>query len=361
MGLARNIGLARLPHGGDLAAARRRFPDAPEPLIDLSTGINPHPYPLAPLPRELFTRLPEPDALERLAATAAQAYGAAAGQVVVAPGTQSLLAPVFSAVAPGRAAILGPTYAEHARVAALVGHRVEEVGTFDGLAGADLAVVVNPNNPDGRLTSPFALLALVEEKRRGGGLVVVDEAFAEVGPPGLSVAAEVGRGGLVVLRSFGKFYGLAGLRLGFALAAGPLAAQLRATLGPWPVAGPALAAGEAALADAGWAQMMREVLARDATRLDQLLAGAGLEIAGGTSLFRLVDTPVAGALADHLGRAGIVVRRFTEARAALRFGLPGDEAAWQRLAAALDGLVGDDTHSASTEASWPGLTRPSRS
>ena len=154
MGLARDIGLARLPHGGDLAAARRRFPDAPEPLIDLSTGINPHPYPLPPLPPDLFTRLPEPDALERLAATAARAYGAAADQVVVAPGTQSLLAPVFALVPPGRAAILGPTYAEHARVAALVGHRVEEVTAFDALAGADLAVVVNPNNPDGRLTQP---------------------------------------------------------------------------------------------------------------------------------------------------------------------------------------------------------------
>jgi cobalamin biosynthesis protein CobC len=346
MGLAQNMGLARLPHGGDLAAARRRFPDAPEPLIDLSTGINPHPYPLPPLPPDLFTRLPEPDALERLAETAARAYGAAADQVVVAPGTQSLLAPAFGLVAPGRAAILGPTYAEHARVAALVGHRVEEVGTFDALAGTDLAVVVNPNNPDGRLTSRLALLALAEVKRRRGGLVVVDEAFAEVGPPGLSAAAEVGRGNLVVLRSFGKFYGLAGLRLGFALATAPVAARLRVTLGPWPVAGPALAAGEAALADAGWAKTMRDVLARDAARLDGLLTGAGLEIAGGTSLFRLVHTPAAGMLADHLGRAGIVVRRFAEAPTSLRFGLPADEAAWQRLAAALDAFAGSASNPA---------------
>jgi cobalamin biosynthesis protein CobC len=349
------MGLARLPHGGDLAAARRRFPDAPEPLIDLSTGINPHPYPLPPLPPDLFTRLPEPEALERLVATAARAYGAAADQVVAAPGTQSLLAPVFSAVAPGRAAILGPTYAEHARVAALVGHRVEEVGTFDALARADLAVVVNPNNPDGRLTTRLALLALAEEKRRRNGLVVVDEAFAEVGPRGLSAAAEVGRGNLVVLRSFGKFYGLAGLRLGFALAAAPLAARLRATFGPWPIAGPALAAGEAALANADWAHTMREVLARDAARLDRLLAGAGLEIAGGTSLYRLVQAPVAEALADHLGRAGIVVRRFAEAPTSLRLGLPPDEAAWQRLAAALN------VFAIPVEKSWPGLARPPRS
>jgi cobalamin biosynthesis protein CobC len=344
-----------LPHGGDLTAARRRFPDAPEPLIDLSTGINPHPYPLPPLPPELFMRLPEPGALDRLAATAARAYGAAADQVVAAPGTQSLLAPVFSAVAPGRAAILGPTYAEHARVAALVGHRVEDVTDFTALAGADLAVVVNPNNPDGRITPRDALLAVAEEKRQRGGLLVVDEAFVEVAPEGLSVARDVGRGGLVVLRSFGKFYGLAGLRLGFALAAAPVAMRLRAALGPWPVSGPALAAGEAALADAAWAEAMRELLARDAARLDRLLTGAGLKIAGGTSLFRLAHTPAAGALADHLGRAGIVVRRFAEAPAALRFGLPAGETAWQRLAAALDAFA------ASEKPSWPGLTRPSRS
>jgi cobalamin biosynthesis protein CobC len=347
-----------LPHGGDLAAARRRFPDAPEPLIDLSTGINPHPYPLPPLPPDLFTRLPEPEALERLAATAARAYGATAEEVVGAPGTQSLLAPVFSAVAPGRTAILGQTYAEHARVAALVGHSVEDVREFAALEGADLAVIVNPNNPDGRITQRDALLELAEAKRQRGGLLVVDEAFAEAGPAGLSVAPEVGRGGLVVLRSFGKFYGLAGLRLGFALAAPPLATRLRATLGPWPISGPAIVAGEAALADAAWAGAMREALARDAARLDRLLIDAGLEIVGGTSLFRLARTPAAGALADHLGRAGIVVRRFTEAPAALRLGLPTDEAAWQRLAAALHSL---SAIAASAEPSWPGLARPPRS
>jgi cobalamin biosynthesis protein CobC len=346
-----------LPHGGDLAAARRRFPDALEPLIDLSTGINPHSYPLPPLPPELFMRLPQPEALESLAATAARAYGAAADQVVAAPGTQSLLAPVFSAVSPGRAAILGPTYAEHARVAALVGHRVEDVTDFAALAGADLAVVVNPNNPDGRITPRDALLALAEEKRQRGGLLVVDEAFVEVAPAGLSVAPDVGPGGLVVLRSFGKFYGLAGLRLGFALAAAPVAMRLRAALGPWPVSGPALAAGEAALADAAWAEAMRELLARDAARLDRLLMGAGLNIAGGTSLFRLAHIPAAGSLADHLGHAGIMVRRFSEAPAALRFGLPADEAAWQRLATALEAF---SAVAASAEPSWPGLARPPR-
>jgi cobalamin biosynthesis protein CobC len=335
------IGLACLPHGGNLTAARRRFPDAPEPLIDLSTGINPHSYPLPQLSPEAFTRLPEPAALERLAAIAARAYGAAAAdQVTAAPGTQILLAPVFTLVPVGRAAVLGPTYAEHARVATLTGHRTSEVTAFEDLAGADLAVIVNPNNPDGRIVSRDALLALAEEKRQRGGLLVVDEAFADVGPAGLSLAGEVGRGPIVVLRSFGKFHGLAGLRLGFALAPSELAARLRATLGPWPVAGPAIAAGQAALADPAWAESMRGTLAREAARLDVLLTGAKMAIAGGTSLFRLARTPAAGALADHLGRAGIMVRSLAEHPSWLRFGLPANEAAWQRLGEALAAFVG---------------------
>jgi cobalamin biosynthetic protein CobC len=216
-----------------------------------------------------------------------------------------------------------------------------EVTEFDGLWGADLAVVVNPNNPDGRITGKDALLALADEKRRRGGLLVVDEAFGDVGPSGLSLGPEVGRGHIVVLRSFGKFYGLAGLRLGFALAVPELAARLRATLGPWAVAGPAIAAGQAALSDAAWAEAMRAALAREAARLDRMLAAAKLEISGGTSLFRLARTPAAAdTLFEHLGQAGILVRRFAEAPTWLRFGLPGIEEDWQRLAAALSDFSG---------------------
>jgi cobalamin biosynthesis protein CobC len=308
----------------------------------LSTGINPHSYPLPHLSSELFARLPEPAALERLAAIAARAYGATAPeQVAAAPGTQILLPPVFALVPAGRAAVLGPTYAEHVRVAKLVGHRTSEVTAVERLRGADLAVIVNPNNPDGRIVSRDALLALADEKRRRGGLLVVDEAFADVGPAGLSLGPEVGRGHIVVLRSFGKFHGLAGLRLGFALAAPELAARLRATLGPWAVAGPAIAAGQAALADFAWAAAMRDTLAGEAARLDRMLTAAKLDIVGGTSLFRLVRTQAAARLFDHLGRAGIMVRRFADAPAWLRLGLPGTEEAWHRLAALLDGFASD--------------------
>ena len=324
---------APLWHGGDLDAARRLFPAAPQPFIDLSTGINPFSYPVPRLAVETFTRLPEPAAIDRLAAIAAKAFGApSADHVVAAPGSQILLPFVAALAPPGRAVVLGPTYAEHARVAALAGHATQETADIRALARADLAVVVNPNNPDGRLLPSDALLALADALHPG--LLVVDEAFIDVVPAGASVAG-AGRRNIVVLRSFGKFYGLAGLRLGFAVAAPELAGRLRAALGPWAVSGPAIAIGEMALADQGWTETARAQLAATASRLDEMLRRAGLEVVGGTPLFRLVRTPAANELFDRLGGAGIYVRRFAEQPTWLRFGLPASEPQWERLAAAL--------------------------
>src|SRR6202167_4912191 len=250
-----------LLHGGALGAARRLFPGAPEPFLDLSTGINPNPYPLPRLSPELFARLPDPDALGSLAGIAARAYGApSVAHVVPAPGTQILLPLVAARVRPGRAAILAPTYSEHARAAALAGHAVVEVGDIAELADADVAFVTNPNNPDGRLLARVFLVAVAKNLQPPGGVLVVDEAFMDVGPPGCSLGGEVSRGNIVVLRSFGKFFGLAGLRLGFALAAPPLAARLAALLRPWAVSAPALAAGSAALAGPGWLGATRRAL-----------------------------------------------------------------------------------------------------
>ena len=326
------------PHGGDLGAARRQFPGAPEPFIDLSTGINPRPYPMPNLPAGLFARLPEADALAELAVIAARAYGApSAACVVPAPGTQILLPLAAGLVPAGRAAVVVPSYPEHARAAALAGHRVDAVCDIADCRDADLVVVGHPNNPDGRLFDRAGLIELADKLAGRGGVLVIDEAFMDVGPPGASLAPDVLRADIVVLRSFGKFFGLAGLRLGFALAAPTLAARLAAMLGPWAVSGPALAVGTKALADAAWIDQTRRELVQQAQKLDAVLtgAGAGLDIVGGTSLFRLARSAAAPALFDKLGGAGILVRRFPDHPDWLRFGLPADAQAWCRLAAAL--------------------------
>jgi cobalamin biosynthetic protein CobC len=324
-----------IAHGGSLFRARALFPQAPEPWIDLSTGISPYPYPHSPIPGNAFARLPEPALLEDVKTIAATAYGApSAAHVVAAPGTQILL-PLIGSLTSGNgtAAVLSPTYAEHARAARLCGFQVVETKDFAKLAEADLAVVVNPNNPTGRVVPRDDLLALAASLRAKDGLLVVDEAFNDVSEAE-SLADAVGEGGLVVLRSFGKFYGLAGLRLGFALARPDLAAKLEARLGPWAVSGPALHVAGEALADHSWRLGTKERLKAEAERLDDLLTSAGVCVFAGTSLFRFVRDSRAQSLFRHLGERGVMTRRFDERPEDLRIGLPGPDD-WARVEEAL--------------------------
>jgi cobalamin biosynthetic protein CobC len=326
-------------HGGDIAAARRHFPAAPEPWIDLSTGINPEPYPVGDLPLSAWARLPEPAAVAGVEAAAAAAYGAvSADAVVAAPGTQAVIQWLPRLVPARRVGILGPTYAEHERSWRAAGREVAVVGSLADLAGFDAAIVVNPNNPDGRLV-PAADLAAASAAMPPGGCLVVDEAFMDVVSPGESLVPVLPPRGAVVLRSFGKTFGLAGLRLGFAVASPDLALSLRAALGPWAVSGPAAAIGRRALADRAWLSGAVARLERDAARLDASLRRAGFGIVGGTPLYRLASHDDAEGWFERLGRAGILVRPFVERPAWLRFGLPGEDVAWARLAAAL-GVAG---------------------
>jgi len=334
-------------HGGSLGRARALFPLAPEPFVDLSTGINPHSYPLFGLPATALSRLPEAARAHELAAVAAAAYGApAAANVAAGPGTQILLPRVASLVAPGRALVLGPTYAEHARAAAIAGHEAGQVADLAALAAADLAVVVNPNNPDGRVVPREKLLDLAAGLHAKGGLLVVDEAFMDVGPREASLAGDAGRDGLVVLRSFGKFFGLAGVRLGFALAGTGTVERLEAQFGPWAVSGPALEYGIRALSDMRWQDAMRARLAADASRLDALLGRYGIPVKGGTSLFRYMELPGAPDLFRALGEQGILLRHFADRPHVLRAGLPGMEEEWRRLEDALASAARTREHSA---------------
>ncbi len=322
-----------IAHGGDLSAARRLFPGAPEPWIDLSTGINPVPYPCPPLEASLFRRLPSAADLAALREAAAAAYGARADQVVAAPGTQVLIETLPRLMQPQRVAVVGPTYAEHAAAWARAGHAVATVPDPEAAGEAAIVVVVNPNNPDGRVHDAHGLFRLAGRLSARGGLLVVDEAFADLEPVE-SLCPGVGPG-LVVLRSFGKTYGLAGIRLGFAVAEEDLAARIAAALGPWAVSGPALAIGRAALADGAWRAEAAAGRRADSERLDRMIARAGGRIVGGTALFRCADFPNGINLFRRLGEAGIYVRRFESAPDRLRFGLPAGKAEWCRLSRVL--------------------------
>jgi len=312
-------------HGGDLGEVIQRFPRAPKPWIDLSTGINPVPYPLPPLPDAAWTRLPSRATEEALLDAAAARYGVPSrAMIVAAAGTQALIQVLPRLVPCGTVAIVGPTYGEHQACWSRAGHDVRVVPTLED---ADVVVAVNPNNPTGRLLVP-AELSKVK------GLLVVDEAFIDFLPREMSLAGDLPERA-VVLRSFGKTYGLAGLRLGFAIAHRGIANRIREELGPWPVSGPALEIGRRALNDGAWLRVAHERLVADSARLDGVLRAAGFEIAGGTLLFRLACHPSAAIVAQRLGEQGIHVRAFADAADQLRFGLPGSDEAFRRLAGAL--------------------------
>ena len=333
-GVHRDPAETPIAHGGDLAAAEARYGRPEAGWLDLSTGINPLAYPARRIAPAELARLPQRDAeLRLLAAAAAYFRLPPAARLVAAPGTQALIQWLPRLFAPRAVAILAPTYDEHARAWAGAGHAVRRI---DALAtdAADIIVLGNPNNPDGRRFAPPTIADTARQLAARGGLLVVDEAFADAHPE-VSAIGVCDEPGLLVLRSFGKFFGLAGLRLGFAACAPALAARLAAALGPWAVSGPALTIAAAAYGNETWIAATRLRLVRDAARLDRVLGGHGLMRLGGCALFGLYGHDAAPILAEHLGGAGILVRRFAAEPRRLRFGLPGRPAEWRRLEAAL--------------------------
>ncbi len=328
--------VARLAHGGRLDAARRLFPNAPEPWIDLSTGVNPHAYPAQSWPTGALTRLPDDDAFATLERAARIAYRAPPEtQVVSGAGVQAFIQALPRAFASRRVRILGFTYGEHAACWRDAGAQVSTVETLDGLVDADVAVIVNPNNPDGRLVTVPELSMLAQQMTQRGGLLVIDESFMDFTPQH-SVVGLTELSSVIVLRSFGKAYGLPGLRLGFALCASEPAARLRKLLGPWAVSGPALTIGARALEDSSWLAAAALARQTDALRLDALLLRAGFVVVGGAALYRLARRPGVRDQFLTLCRHGVLTRDFVERPDWLRFGLPGDETAWDRLATALE-------------------------
>ncbi len=316
-------------HGGRIDHAMRRYPQAPGPWIDLSTGINPQPWaPSAPLTVDRAS-LPGRDTLAALEAAAADYFGVARDRVAAVPGSEIALRllPALGLGGPVRA--VTPCYGTHVDIASET-IRPDRLGAMDGTL-----LVANPNNPDGRLIAAETLLGLASGQARNGGWLVVDEAFSDA-VPGASVLPEsTGADRLIVLRSFGKFFGLAGLRLGFVVAPPVVLARLRALLGDWPVSAEAIVWGTAAYRDDAWIASTRERIVRDGRALDALLQRHGITASGACPLFRLAEVADAPALFDRLACAGILVRPFADHPHWLRFGLPGTTEAWARLEAAL--------------------------
>jgi cobalamin biosynthetic protein CobC len=320
-----------IEHGGNLAAAAERYGIELSRWLDLSTGISPFAYPVGELDAETWRRLPSPP--PEFGDAVARYYGSTAFEVV--PGSQAAIQLLPRLIPAHSVAVVQPSYAEHARSWGAAVELMPE-DAIERAEGFDVVVVCNPNNPTGVQRRPEALLALLQRQRSRGAWLVIDEAFVDT-EPRLSLVPHAGEPGLVVLRSIGKFFGLAGARVGFLFAPAELLARAREALGPWPVSGPALSVTARALADREFCDSARTRLRSASERLQRLLIRRGFDVAGATDFFVWIRHREARRIQDQLARAAILVRAFDEPPS-LRFGLPGTEAAWQRLEDALAAL-----------------------
>ncbi|MDN7855114.1 threonine-phosphate decarboxylase CobD [Burkholderia cepacia] len=323
----------RITHGGNLHEAARRHGIPYDTWLDLSTGINPVGYPVPPVPADAWRRLPDDG--DGLAACAAQYYHAPdPAHVLPVAGSQAAIRALPALLPAGDAGVATLAYGEYAPAFARHGHRVValDVGTDTLPATLRHVIVGNPNNPTAEFVPAERLLGWHAQLAARGGTLIVDEAFADTGAT-QSLAPQVDRPGLVVLRSVGKFFGLAGIRAGFVLACPGQIVALRDMLGAWTVGGPARHAVAAAFADCAWQAAARERLADDGERLAALLRAHGFA-ARATPLFSWTDDPRAAALHAALAARGIWTRYFPTP-SSVRVGLPGSEAEWQRLGDAL--------------------------
>lgn len=322
-------------HGGNLTEATRRFGTPAGGWLDLSTGINPEPYPHTHIGSEALAQLPQPDASNHMIDAARRCYQVPDGTDVIAgPGTEFLIDLIARQLTQKRAAIIGPTYGGHAEAWERLGCDIGFVSRpRDIPLDATALTVVNPNNPDGSEWQPKELIAIAEDLAAREGWLIVDEAFCDVRPE-LSIIPYMGALPVVVLRSFGKFYGLAGLRLGFAIAPPAMVASLSAAMPPWSVSGPAIEVGARALADHEWATATRSAVADGSQRLVSLLSNSGFRIEANAGLFVLASCLDAAGVHRQLAQAGVWTRIFDYAPTWIRFGLPPRDA-WKRFEAAV--------------------------
>ncbi len=335
-----------LHHGGRLRAAASHYGLALDQWLDLSTGINPNGWPVPTIPASAWTRLPEDeDGLEQ----AARAYYGASHLLPVA-GSQAAIQALPRLRPPRRVGVLSPGYAEHAAAWHEGGHEVRALaaGEMDqAVPTSDVLILIHPNNPT---VARFPLEQLLDwhaQLAARGGWLVVDEAFMDT-TPDQSLCGLSARPGLIVLRSLGKFFGLAGARLGFVCAQPDLLVRLERLLGPWTVNAPARWVAQAALRDQEWQERERPRLISAGERLGALLRRQGLVPQGGCALFQWIPSPRARDRHQALARQGILTRLF-EDPASLRLGLPGTEADWARLEATLSRVVAEVVPQAATD------------
>ncbi len=317
-----------LEHGGHLRAAAAQYNIPLEDWLDLSTGINPNGWPIPAIPAECWQRLPEDD--DGLLEAAQEYYGNPS--ILPVAGSQAAIQTLPLLRSAGKVGVLHPAYAEHAANWQKAGHSVIDLQPDeidDSLPELEVLILINPNNPTGQTFSREQLLNWHQMLRQNNGWLIIDEAFADCNLSN-SLSAHPVQGGLIVLRSLGKFFGLAGVRCGFVISTENLLNNLQEKLGPWSISHPSRYITTQALNDKNWQQQTRAKLPPQSRQLQQLLTEHNLQPTGGCELFQWVKTEHAEAIHQQMASKGILTRLFQQPDS-LRFGLPENEEQWQYL------------------------------
>ncbi len=313
-------------HGGNLSYISINYPQAPRPYIDLSTGITPYPYPLV-LDNALANRLPDVNEVQMAIKSAAKYYGADSFRINMAAGMQPLMFAIaslrFQTNGASSVAILSPTYSEYEKIWLSGGHKVTNVQNIEEMQQADVAVICNPNNPDARVLGPELLVALAAELAKKNGWLIVDESFADLVPEISVISHMQSQKNIIIMRSCGKFFGIAGLRVSFAVAPWEISDWLRAVSGSWPVATPVCCALPSMFSDSGWIENQHINLARESVVWRDILSDY-FKVIGHSYLFTLVEAD-ASYWHKKLAESGVLVRMFDYNKGWLRFGLPALE------------------------------------
>jgi cobalamin biosynthetic protein CobC len=324
-----------LKHGGRLLEAAQHYQIPLSEWLDLSTGINPNGYPIPAIPDAIWQRLPEEQ--DELIAAAQQYYQCQS--ILAVAGSQAAIQSLPLLHTTGTTGIITPSYAEHAYAWKKAGHKTVTMAAHEVdqyITQLDTLILVNPNNPTAEIFTQKQCLSWLENLNQRQGWLIIDEAFIDCTPE-LSLSKLAPLKGLIILRSVGKFFGLAGLRAGFVLAEAHVLDNLNELLGPWTLSNPSRFVCTHALRDTAWQQQARQHLQQQSQRLNQLLTRYQLKPTGSTQLFQWVQTEHANHIHELLAKQAVFTRLFNQP-ASLRFGLLANKAEWQHLESALQAI-----------------------
>lgn len=328
--------MGNIQHGGNLLQAIEEFGGNQEDWLDLSTGISPYTIDLPEFHQDVWRRLPDPKYVKLLEGKAKEFYQTKSNCLAV-PGSQFAIQHL-SKVVDGEIGILEPTYGEYAASFVRNGKSYTSLENISDIGNASSVILANPNNPDGRIYTSQELLKLAVQLSERNGYLVVDEAFMAIDDPNSLLNEVDATTNVVILRSIGKFFGLAGIRLGFVFSSEKFRAKLAAYLGPWAVTGPALAIADHIFANRFIANELKQKISVRHQQMGEILEQSGLQIVGKNDLFFLIRHPKANALHISLKQQKVLTRIFDYNSDWIRIGLTANSNEDERLLKAIGGF-----------------------